>query len=235
MTELEHALLALGRDLDVPPAPDLAARVRVRIERRARRRLLTAAAFAVVVVGIGVAFAVPSARSSILRFFHLGAATVERVDTLPPAQQRPLVAGFGPARTRAGAERIAGFTIALPPFAHGAPTRYYALPGAIATSFRRHDSVVLLVEIGGHQLVMTKKYSSGATDVQPAEVSGKYFGLWLSGGPHVVRWTSGTRDHAAPTRLAGNVLLWEARGRTYRIEGKLRRDDAVDLAEKITP
>jgi hypothetical protein len=234
MTELELALVALGHELDVPPAPEVAARVRARIERRSRSRRWIAVAVALAVVGVGVAFAVPSARSSILRFFHLGAATVERVNTLPPAQQRPLLEGFGPARSRAGAEQIAGFAMTLPPFAHGAPTRYYALPGVIATSFR-DKALVLLVEIRGQQLFLTKKFSAGATSVQPAQVSGKYFGLWLSGGPHVVRWSTPTRDHAAPTRLAGNVLLWEVGDRTYRIEGKLTREDAVQLAGQITP
>jgi hypothetical protein len=31
------------------------------------------------------------------------------------------------------------------------------------------------------------------------------------------------------------VLLWEAHGRTYRLEGKLTREEAVRLAEEITP
>src|SRR5919197_6138897 len=133
MSELELALIQLGRELDVPSAPDLASRVRARIERRSRRRRAFVVAFAVAVVGVGIAFAVPQARSAILRFFHLGAATVERVETLPPAKKRPLVSGLGPARTRAAAERVAGFPMVLPEFEQGAPTRYYAVPGVIGT------------------------------------------------------------------------------------------------------
>jgi hypothetical protein len=209
--------------------------VRARIERRSRRRRAFALGVALGVVAVGIAFAVPQARSAILRFFHLGAATVQRVETLPPARHRPLVAGLGPARTRDEAERVAGFTMTLPPFEHGAPTRYYALPRVIATSFRDHGIVVLLVEIRGEQAFLTKKFASGATTIEPAQVSGTYFGLWLSGGPHVVLWSTPERDHRAPTRLAGNVLLWEAHGRTYRLEGKLTREEAVRLAEEITP
>ena len=235
MTELEHALVALGRELDVPSAPDLRAAVRARIERRSRRRRIFAIAVALAVVGVGVAFAVPSARSAILRFFHIGAATVERVETLPPAQQRPLVSGLGPARTRAAAERVAGFKIVLPSFEQGAPTRYYAVPGVIGTSFRYHGKLVLLVELDGRQAFLSKKYVSGRTRAEPATVSGAHFGLWLSGGPHVVLWTTATRDHAAPTRLAGNVLLWETATRTYRLEGRLSREEALELAGRITP
>ena len=38
MTELEQALVALGGELDIPPAPELTSRVRARIERRSRWR-----------------------------------------------------------------------------------------------------------------------------------------------------------------------------------------------------
>lgn len=236
MTELERALLAVGRDLDVPETPALAPRVRARIERRSRSRLALLVAVAAAVVAVGVAFAVPQARSSILRFFHLGAATVESVDTLPPAQQRPLAAGLGPARSRAAAERIAGFPIVLPPFSHGAPRRYYARPGLIATSFRSHGKPVLLAELSGQQLGFTKKFTSPATDVQPAEVSRAYSSLWLSGGPHVIVWGSPNGSmRQLTTRLAGNVLVWETRSRTYRLEGDLSRAAAIALAGQITP
>ena len=49
MTELEQALVALGRELDVPAAPDLRRRVRERIARRSvrRRRLAVAAGLAI--------------------------------------------------------------------------------------------------------------------------------------------------------------------------------------------
>src|SRR5512132_3685714 len=99
MTELERALIALGNELEFPPTPDLWPGVRERLHRRSWFR---PAVFAVALglVAVGIAFAVPPARSAILRFFHLGAATVEQVDTLPAAQNRPLVSGLGPARTR---------------------------------------------------------------------------------------------------------------------------------------
>ena len=235
MTELELALVQLGHELDVPPTPDLRAAVRARIERRSRRRRLFAVAVALAVVGVGVAFAVPSARSAILRFFHIGAATVERVETLPPAEQRPLLTDFGPPRTRAAAERIAGFKMRLPRFEGAPPTRFYALPRVVATSFRHEGKVVLLVEIEGRQMFLTKKFASGETRVAPVEVSNSYFGLWLSGGPHVVLWSSPRRDYRSTTRLAGNVLLWETATRTYRLEGRLTREEALRLAHDITP
>src|SRR5256885_16519855 len=97
MTELERALVALGRDVEFPATPDVWAGVG---ERLHRRRWLRPVVFAVALgaLAIGVAMAVPPARSTILRFFHIGSATVERVQTLPAAQERPPAAGPGPPR-----------------------------------------------------------------------------------------------------------------------------------------
>ena len=97
MTELERALVALGRELDFPPTPDLAAGVRERLGRRRRWRPALVV-LAVAAVAIGIAFAVPPARSAILRFLHLGTATIVRVETLLaavdqlPEEQRSVVA-----------------------------------------------------------------------------------------------------------------------------------------------
>src|SRR4051794_18053655 len=102
MTELERALVLLGSELDIPPTPSLAGVVRERIARRRRARRLVL--LAVPLTALAVAFAVPPARSAILRFFHVGAVKVERVQTLPPAVRSKVTAGLGPARTRSDAE-----------------------------------------------------------------------------------------------------------------------------------
>ena len=86
MTALEQRLLELGRELAVPAGAG--PRPRARAARRAGRSRGggVALAVAVVAVAIAAAFAVPQARTSILRFFHLGGATVERVEHAPAAQ-----------------------------------------------------------------------------------------------------------------------------------------------------
>jgi hypothetical protein len=104
MTELERALVALGGDLDFPDTPGVWHRVEGRLQRR---RWLRPAVFALVaaVVAVGISLAVPPARSAILKFFHIGSVTVERVDTLPPAQNQPFATGLGPT-TRVEEARI---------------------------------------------------------------------------------------------------------------------------------
>src|SRR5437879_1013219 len=152
MTELEQALVALGREVEFPPAPDLAGAVRERIDRRARTRRWLVLALAVLVVGIGIAMAVPDARSAILRFFHVGSVKLERVDTLPNAREAPLTAGLGTPRTRGEAEQIAGFSVILPRFKGAPPGHYYAIRGAlIATVIRSGSTPLLLTELKGDQ------------------------------------------------------------------------------------
>ena len=171
-------------------------------------------AVALGLVAFGIAMAVPDARSAILRFFHIGAVSIERVETLPPAQQRPLTAGLGAPMSRAAAESEAGMSMRLPKGVH--PAQFYVRPGLIATLFRVDGEPVLLVEFQGDQVSLTKKFAASETHVEPAGIG--EFGLWLTGGRHVMRWSS----HELETRLAGNVLLWLQDERTYRLEGASR-------------
>src|SRR5438093_4261558 len=154
MTELERALVALGGELEFPPTPDLRTRVGERLQRRRWVRPLVFAV-ALGALAVGVALAVPPARSAILKFFHIGSATVERVETLPPAQQRPLVSGLGPALVREDAEMYAQLGITLP--SNVEPTRYYAQPGLIATLLQYRGKPVLLAEMRGDQVSVVKK------------------------------------------------------------------------------
>jgi hypothetical protein len=225
MTELERALQQLGRELEFPATPDLRPRVRERTERRRWLRPL-AFAVALVVVAFGVAMAVPQARSAILDFFHIGSVTIQRVETLPPAKEGPLAQGLGPVMTRSQAEQDAGFKLVL----HGVqPQRFYSRPGLIATLLQYDRKPVLRAEFSGDQTGLTKKLAPGGTRVEPADIG--TFGIWLTGGKHVVVWNQGQLNGL---RLAGNVLIWTDGGRTYRLEGDLGKGEMLQLARDIT-
>jgi hypothetical protein len=223
MTELERALVALGNELEFPPAPDVWPAVRERLQRR---RWLRPAVFAVTAaaLAVGIAFAVPPARSAILRFFHIGSVTVERVDTLPPAQQRSLVSGLG--------SPVSHATLDVPRSARA--LRYYRQPGLAAALLRYDSKPVLLAKIDGNQMGLSKKLAGEATEVTPVALGD--FGLWISGAPHVIIWQVNTFGslHEARTRLAGNVLLWLKGETTYRLEGDLKQGEMLELARDIT-
>jgi hypothetical protein len=229
MTELERALVALGRELELPPEPDLRSRVRERIERRSHRRRLLVLALALL-VAVGVAFAVPQARSAILRFFHIGAVTIERVQTLPAARGRSLVAGLGPALSLNEAEARSGMRLVL---TGPRPDRFYAQPGLIATVLQYRGKPVLLAELHGDQTGISKKLAGPDTRVEPADIGD--FALWLEGGKHVLTWqTPPGQPRQLERRLAGNVLIWTVGERTFRLEGALRKSDMEEFGRQIT-
>src|SRR4029453_9608988 len=95
VSPLEQRLQALGRELEYPSEPDVTEAVLARLDRRPFPWRLVVIAAAVLALAIGAAFAVPQARSAILRFFHLRGASVERVETLPPAVERSRAGGLG--------------------------------------------------------------------------------------------------------------------------------------------
>jgi hypothetical protein len=230
MTELERALVQLGHELDIPPEPDLRSRVREQIERRPlyRRALVPALAF---LVALGIALAVPDARSAILRFFHIGAVTIERVDTLPPGRERPLTAGLGPTLSLPNAEARSGVQLVFK--VRPRPKHFYAQPGLIATLLQHRGEAVLLAELQGDQMGIVKKLADPGTRVDVAQIGS--FGLWLEGGRHLLIWNPGSGEvRQIEPRLAGNVLIWTDGDRTFRLEGGLNKGQMLELGRQIT-
>jgi hypothetical protein len=241
MTDLERELSELGALVALPGAPDLTAGVAARIaEGPPRRRLplltrrqLLAVALAVLVVAAAAVMAVPSARTAILRFFHVGSVTVERVQTLPEAEERPLVAGLGRPVSPDVATRRAGFRMRFPPL-DDAVERIYVRDGLQAAILDvRGAGPVLLTEIRGNQFGLTKKLAGQGTRLEEVFVNGD-FGLWIEGAPHVLLFQDRFgRIQDLRTRLAGDVLIWTHGGLTYRLEGPLTKAEALELARSI--
>jgi hypothetical protein len=219
LPELEQQLRAL--ELEWPETP----RLSPRLDRRRGSLRPLAIALAVVVLAVAVAFAVPPARSSILRFLHLGGVTVERVDVLPPAQVRPLGAALGEPVTPAEAKALLGVPFALPPV-NGTPA-LYSRNGIVSTVLAT-PAPVLLSELDSGGPFLLKKIASISTNVESTEVAPGVPALWLSGKPHVFVLPG------AGARLAGNVLLWVRGNVTFRLEGpQLTKAQAVSLAQQI--
>jgi hypothetical protein len=220
LTELEQQLHALARDVDWPPTPSLAPWLG---GRRNRRPLVLAVAL--LLVALGIAFAVPPARSAILRFFHLGGVTIERVGVLPPARERPLAASLGQPVSEAEAATILGGPFRVPPVT-GRP-RLYA-QGGVVSILLATPQPVLLSELRSDGPYLVKKVLGGATSVESLELAPGVPAFWLTGKRHVLI-VFGT-----PPRLAGNVLVWAQGALTYRVEGpRLDRAEALRLAGEL--
>ena len=222
MNGLEQSLRALAAQVEWPATPDVAGRLELVPPRGRRRRRLVLVAIAAALLAIAIAFAVAPARSSILRFLHLGGVTVERVSVLPPAEQRPLAADLGSPVGAARARAILGGPLRLPPVA-GAPA-LYERDGTVSALLADPEPL-LLTETAFTGLM---KKLSATSEVESVEVEPGVEGLWIAGPAHVFFGPD------LPPRLAANVLLWEQGGVTYRLEGRsLTKERALELARAV--
>ena len=86
---------------------------------------------------------------------------------------------------------------------------------------------MLLSEVRGEG-VFLKKLVGSQTNVRFIRVRDEFSGLWLAGHPHVFFFPR------EPARLAGNTLVWQGIGATYRLEAPgLTQQDALDLAASL--
>lgn len=204
MTELERILERLSGDLEWPatPAFDL---------RRRRRRPYVLAA-AAVLLAAAIAFAVPPARSAILRFFDIGGVSIERVDTLPRAQERSLAASLGVPITAGAARELLGARFRTPA---GVRPQLYASGPAVSALLAVPETVLLTeLRAGVRGDVLVKKLAGASTDVRGVDLGIGAPAVWIRGGEHVYL------APPLPARLAGNTLIWVRGGITFRLEGR---------------
>jgi len=237
--ELERALVALGRDVEVPAAPDLTPAVLARLEPRPtprpRRRWAVVVAFAVL-AALAATLAIPDARSALLRILHIGAERIELVDELPEVTlQHDLEFVLGERVTPEEARRRAAFDLREldePPdrvylgdrgtvwFLYGTPERVRLL---IAQTSRLRLGTDLIF----------KKLVGSQTRIEPVEVDGSP-GFFLDGEPHLVLLLDESGQVVEESaRLARNVLVWESGGVTYRLEGDFGKEKALRLARSL--
>jgi hypothetical protein len=238
MTDLERALVALGRELAVPEPPDLWPAVAGQIAPRARARPRTRWAFAVafaLLAALAATLAIPEARSTLLRFLHVAGEEIELVDELPEVTAQPdLDYILGKRVSLAEARRTAGFDVREldePPahvylgehetvwFLYGTPENVRLL---IAQTPRRTLSPILF-----------KKLVSPVTRIEYVSVD-ESLGVFLSGEPHIVLLTDERGEVVQEsTRLARDVLVWSDGGVAFRLEGDFTREQALHLARSL--
>jgi hypothetical protein len=225
MPELEAALRQLGREVEFPPTPDLAAAIRGRLERPRTWRRPVAVAFAILVVAIGAVLAVPPARTAVLDWLGLRNVSVVRVDELPPA--RPLGRlDLGRQVTLAEAKRQAPWLL-VPDRKPDSVYLSNSLPGGQLTLLwgTPSDVRLLLTEFRG--MAYVEKVVQGDTKVEPVDIGEA--GAWFQ-GQHVVMFSdrAGTFRESRG-RLAASTLVWQSGDVTLRLEGDISREEALRI------
>jgi hypothetical protein len=255
MPDLEARLRALGADTRFPPTPDLAAAVRDRlvapapapaVRRRRRHRhqhrhRLALAIALVLLVPAGALAAVPSTRHAILEWLGLRSVRVLTVPTppAPGASVSPSSLGLGRPITLDRARGRVSFTVRVPAVPGPPPRVFFARepPGgrvSLLYAPRRGQPRLLVTEFRGSQTrTFLEKILGPGAHAERVRVNGDH-GAWLTGRPHAFIYADAhgvIRNEL--TRLAGNVLLWEHGGVVLRLEGGLRKPDALRIARSF--
>ena len=240
MSELEHALGAIGRNLDYPATPDLSSAVRRRLAEGERprasflpRRPLVLA-LAILAVAVGAVMVVPQARSTVLDWLGIGGVTIRYVDELPPVERATEDLGLGERVSLQEARERAGFRVQVPRV-HGLadpPGVYYRDDARqVAFLYGSEDSPKLLLTqaaVGG----AIEKLVGMGTGVERVSVDDETTGVWLSGEKHGLFYPAAREEE--PFRLVGNALVYETPlGITVRIEAEISKDEALRIARSM--
>jgi hypothetical protein len=248
MSELELALIDLGRRVEFPPTPDLAPGVRARLAERpapaqglpffsAHRRML-AIALAVLVVAVAAVMAVPQTRAAILEFFHLRGVTIERVGTLPTVPVRNELGPLGERVSLDQARERADFDVVVPE-ALGEPDEVYFWdgnpPGGMVSFVwgSREEPRAFLSEFRASVKDVIFKKAAANTRIEHVTIDGDD-GYFLSGSPHQFSYFDRYGQYREElVRLVGNTLVWERGTLTLRLEADINRAEAVEIARSV--
>ncbi len=223
MAELERDLRALAALVELPERdlwPGIEARLATRLRRRRLRATLVA--LVAVAVAVGIAFAVPPARSAILRLLGLEGVTIVRVEKLPPAGKGP--GAIGKRVTLDQARGMLAFDALLPDI--GAPDAVYVDPNQMLLTmvYGKGDVRLRVTELVAGSVMFSKVvYSS--QHVEQLRVNGRP-GYWIE-GEHVVSGLFGE------PKLSASALIWEQLPVTVRLEGRIGKQLALRIARSF--
>ncbi len=210
------------------------------IGRRAPRLLVAAA---VVLVVVATTLAVAPAREAVARWLGIGGVRIVRIEQTDQTDRSDVSAP--PATTAPGPDapvdldavvRRLPFVVRLPATdTVGEPQAAAvdpAVPSGLLEVRYRDVTLVALASQPGGQPVLTKVLGPGTT-TRPVRV-GVASGLWITGDPHEVAFVDPDGAFQVDrVRRAGDVLLWEDDGVTYRIEGAPSLEQALVVARSL--
>jgi hypothetical protein len=235
---LELALDALAADVAFPPTPDLRGGVAERLVAPRGRWWPAAwrAPRAIVLALAAMLLLAATAAALVLVLPGLRVTTVPAVPSGEPLASR-LALG----------EPIAPETVdAGIPAVLGTPDEAYVIGERQVLSLV-YAADARLPEIAGSDIGLLVQVIDGALDrerveklvaevgttVTAVEVDGDA-GFWITGQPHVIRYTDAAGDQRSQrTRLVGDTLVWERGGVLYRIESGLGLEETLRIAESV--
>ena len=232
MSELERSLTLIDPLEVFPATPELDSDVEGRVLRLVARRkrrpwLLAAAALGIAAVA---AVAIPDARTSFLDWLRIGGVGIERRELPPPATVRASSLPGVPVSLDE-ARSAASFEVLVPD--------ELGEPDAVLLQ-RSPDVMVTLVygSLDRPRVILSHwrsealrylkvlPYSARVERLGPAEAPT----LWIPDAHALGYQRLGGGGAKEPFRLSAPALIWVRGELTYRLEGRLSRDQALAIA-----
>lgn len=239
MADVDRRLRSLAGDYPFPATPDVAEAVvrRLRARPARRRRILAVALAAAALVAATLAVS-PRARSAVLDLLDsIPGVHIERSSRLP-AVRFNYGPPFGERVTLETARRLVDYPIQLPRGVDDPDLVYvwsYSIPGSVVTAVYGNERRARLVfsqwQVSGSDLFF--KVLGPGSEATRVSVGGAP-GIWLFGSHHVVFFKGKEGlEHRTIGALAGNTLVWQRGGMSYRLEAEVPLSRALDLAESV--
>ncbi len=252
--EWEAKVRETAQHFPYPETPDISASVRPAI-RRNRRTLspIWRIAAAVLLAFLLLMLAVPEVRAVVLDFIQIGAlrifpveptaTTTPHIPTVRPSansEPTPLASALDmPGETTLDDARAkSGFTFGLPtyPADLGLPNHVYLqnyhekLVTLVWTIPDHPDQVLMTLEILDSHLLASK--FAPLQESESVSVKGASDALWMPTSSMAVYFFESNR-FVLERSIQSSVLVWTAKGLTYRLETSLSKDEAVRVAESL--
>jgi hypothetical protein len=253
---LEQRLADLGRHVEFPPTPPLAAMVRPRLAPPPRRPTFKRGAMVMAAVAaiLGIALGVPPVRTAIAHWLGIQGVVISPVTSLAPnPAPHPTGSlsgpgsnlGLGQLTTLERARVTAGFPV-LVPRASGSPdavytrsdlgpvvTLVYAPRSGLPSSGETGVGLLVTEFRGATDPMLIEKFIGPGTTITPVTVDGGS-GFWLEGAPHQLAYDLPDGSFVPDTlRLAGPTLVFERGDITLRVEGNLSETQALAIAHSL--
>jgi hypothetical protein len=203
-----------------------------------------AATLAVILVAAFVL--TPSFVDALEHVLNIPGVQIFRVPATPTATTGAFVTFAGQrAASLAEATRLAGFPV-REPAALGAPDEIYVetAPVRVTLVYRSRQGLPVTAVPGISALVVELKGMLDApilgkaigpeTTLEAVPLTSGNAAYYLAGKPHQFFYRDTVGNIQPDTlRLAGNTLLWESDGVTYRLEAQVSREEAVRIASTL--
>lgn len=235
----EDTVHHMAVDIVYPPTPDIAGKVRQRLDRRAIPMLRLAQAALVLLLTLTGLFAVPQVRAEFLRILQIGTIRIifdkPTAPTLTPNSGLiESVLDLPDETTLAAAREVVTFEILLPAYPPdlGDPDRVFLVES--------NTTAVALVWINPTDLDSSilalfafppdsNVWKSGMTSGYEIHIDGRS-ALWTD-DPHLTEYKFG--EQTIRRIVTDPVLIWFAGEITYRLEGALTLEQAIQIMESL--